>query len=191
MEIQAQVLPPASKLTLVAELIIGAENELPHLTRAHLRNGAGETLATLESPSAVINSHAPLQSLLRAVMASAAGVTQSGARCRLPPRYLREIQEHVDANLDAPLSVIDLSGRIGISPSHFSRCFRQSVGMPPHRYVMQRRVLRAKQLLTQTSLPLSEIALAAGFSDQSHFSRHFHRQTGVPPRAFRRQQVLA
>ncbi len=62
---------------------------------------------------------------------------------------------------------------------------KQTVGMPPHSYILQRRLEQAQQMLRTTKLPLSEIALSLGFSDQSHLARHFRRMTGLPPSAAR------
>jgi AraC-like DNA-binding protein len=105
----------------------------------------------------------------------------------LPPRVLRLIAEYIDSHLDAPLNVDDLASSAGISTSHFSRCFRNSVGLTPHSYVMRRRLLRAQHLLLATNMALSQVALTTGFSDQSHFSRKFHQFMGLPPRSFRLQ----
>jgi AraC family transcriptional regulator len=84
------------------------------------------------------------------------------------------------------LDIEELAGLIRMSSSHFTRSFTKSVGLTPHRYVIQCRVEKARELLTATDLPLTEIALSAGFSDQSHFSRRFQELTGVPPGAYRR-----
>ena len=108
-------------------------------------------------------------------------------RSGLPARMLRSIKEYIDVHLEKDLSVEELASHLGISPSYFSRSFRSSVGLSPHAYVMNRRLLRAQELLTSTELPLIDIALAAGFADQSHFCRRFHQMTGVPPRTFRLQ----
>jgi AraC-like DNA-binding protein len=105
----------------------------------------------------------------------------------LPPRMLRSIQDYIDAHLESALDIDTLAANLGLSVSHFGRCFRKSVGLTPHRYIMRRRVLRAQELLVQTERALADIALTAGFSDQSHFSRRFHQLTGVPPKAFRAQ----
>jgi AraC family transcriptional regulator len=79
-----------------------------------------------------------------------------------------------------------LSSMAGLSPHHFARAFQQSMGMPPHRYLLRRRVEHVEQMLRETQLPLSQIALAAGFADQSHLARHFRRLTGMPPSLARR-----
>jgi AraC-like DNA-binding protein len=98
----------------------------------------------------------------------------------------RRVREYVDAHLSSRLDVHALARIVGLSASHFSRAFQKAVGVPPHRYVVQCRVIRAKELLSTTRLSLTEIALTSGFSDHSHFSRRFHEFTGVAPRDFRR-----
>ena len=72
-----------------------------------------------------------------------------------------------------------------LSAYHFARQFKAATGLPPHRYVIARRVERAKQLLhAGTDLSLAEVALRAGFSDQSQFCQHFKRLVGVTPGQF-------
>ena len=74
----------------------------------------------------------------------------------------------------------------GLSPYHFARQFKTATGLPPHQYVILRRVERAKHLLRAgTGLSLAEVAACAGFSDQSQFSHHFKRLLGVTPRRIR------
>jgi transcriptional regulator GlxA family with amidase domain len=68
-----------------------------------------------------------------------------------------------------------------LSVHHFARAFRQTLGIPPHNYIVQRRVEHAQQLLRNTDLPVSEVAIVAGFTDQSHLARHFRTVTGVSP----------
>src|SRR5271169_6871111 len=68
----------------------------------------------------------------------------------------------------------------------FSRAFRKAVGIPPHRWVIQERITLAKTLLRNAPTPLSEVALACGFSDQSHFTRYFSALVGINPRVWRR-----
>jgi AraC-like DNA-binding protein len=99
---------------------------------------------------------------------------------------LKRVQEHVDANIDSSLEIDVLAGLLRMSVSHFTRSFNRSVGLTPHRYVIQCRVAKARELLTTTDLPLIEIALNIGFSDQSHFSRRFQELVGMPPGAYRR-----
>ncbi len=109
----------------------------------------------------------------------------------LPARILARLKEHIEANIDCSLSMVELASLAGLSASHFARCFRRSVGVPPHAYVKQRRVARARDMLAATNLPVAEIALVLGFSDQSHFTRRFREVTGVPPGAYRFQNRSA
>jgi AraC-like DNA-binding protein len=81
---------------------------------------------------------------------------------------------------------MQLSAIAGLSVFHFARQFKQSAGVSPHYYLVGRRIERAKELLAETDLSLSEIAFATGFSDQSHLTRHFRQMIGAAPGQFRR-----
>jgi len=108
------------------------------------------------------------------------------ARGGLPPGVLRRVRAHVDANLESNIDLADLAAVANLSRCHFARAFKQSVGATPHDYLVQRRLERAQELLADTEMPLAEIALATGFSDQSHFSRRFREHLNASPSAFRR-----
>lgn len=105
----------------------------------------------------------------------------SHSRGGLPPAVTRRVREYIDAHLDENIGLEVLAGLAGLSVHHFARAFRRSVGAPPHGYVLRRRIERACEMLKRTDQPLSEIALAVGFSDHSHFARHFRRHVGVSP----------
>jgi AraC family transcriptional regulator len=90
------------------------------------------------------------------------------------------------ANLEATLRLETMAAIAHLSPYHFARQFKTTTGLSPYQYVIGRRIERAKYLLQKsTELSLAEIALRAGFSDQSHFSFHFKRIVGTTPRRFR------
>jgi AraC-like DNA-binding protein len=107
------------------------------------------------------------------------------AKRGLSQAALQRIEEYIERHLDSALDINQLAAIVRMSCSHFTRSFHKSVGITPHRYVIQNRVMRARELLATTTLPLTEIALTTGFSDQSHFSRRFHEIVGIPPGAFR------
>lgn len=103
----------------------------------------------------------------------------------LPAAALRRVTDHVEENLAQGLTLDEISAVAHMSPFHFSRLFKASTGLSPHRYVVARRVERAKELLTKSGLPLHEVARLVGFTDQSHLAKHFRRQLGVTPKRFR------
>ena len=99
----------------------------------------------------------------------------------LAPARVNRICEYIDSHLQQNIALEVLAEIAQLSVHHFARAFRQSLGIPPHNYIVQRRVEQAQQLLRNTELPLSEIAIVAGFTDQSHLARHFRTITGVSP----------
>ena len=103
----------------------------------------------------------------------------------LPPRVVRRLREHIDSNIDQRISVEALAKLAKLSVCYFVRAFKQSVGVTPRDYLIRRRVKRTMELLSDTDMSLSEIALAAGFADQSHFSNIFRQLTAMTPRGFR------
>jgi AraC-like DNA-binding protein len=103
----------------------------------------------------------------------------------LAPRALRRVQDYIDAHLSEDINVQVLASLVGLSSCYFARAFKQSVGTTPHHYLMERRLRFSKKLLIETELPLAQIAVESGFSDQSHFSRRFRRVFGITPRSFR------
>jgi transcriptional regulator of acetoin/glycerol metabolism len=103
----------------------------------------------------------------------------------LSPAAMRRVREYVDAHLGGSMDLATLAGVAGVSIHHFARGFKQSAGVTPHHYLTQKRVERAQDLLGNTDLSVSEIALAVGFSDQSHLARHFRQMLGVTPGQFR------
>jgi AraC family transcriptional regulator len=110
----------------------------------------------------------------------------------LPRRKLLAVVEYIEENLDASLTLEQMAAVTHLSAYHFARQFKMATGLPPHQYVIARRVERAKQLLQPGgNLSLAEIAVSAGFSDQSHFSQHFKRVVGVTPRQFRKSARTA
>jgi transcriptional regulator GlxA family with amidase domain len=103
----------------------------------------------------------------------------------LPPRAARRVREYIEAHLEENISIQILAQTAGLSMFHFARAFKQSEGVTPHDFVVQRRIRRVQQLLADTTLSLSEIAIASGFSDQSHCTRRFREHIGVTPSYYR------
>jgi AraC-like DNA-binding protein len=107
----------------------------------------------------------------------------------LTPWQLRLAQDTIDASLDGEISLAKMARDCGLSVSYFARAFRYSTGVSPHRWLMQRRVDRAKDLMRATNNPLAEVALACGFSDQSHFTRVFSKVVGTTPSEWRHTKM--
>jgi AraC-like DNA-binding protein len=107
------------------------------------------------------------------------------SRGGLPPRVLRRVREYIAAHLQQNISIQMLADVAGLSMFHFARTFKQSEGVTPHRFLLQSRLRRVQELLANTELPLSQIAIAAGFSDQSHCARRFREFVGITPRRYR------
>lgn len=88
-----------------------------------------------------------------------------------------------------PESVSEMAAACSLTRSHFSRKFRSATGVTPWRYIVMRRITRAKDLLSNTALSIKEVAIAVGFHDPNYFSRLFHQETGLTPTEFRSQRV--
>ena len=104
----------------------------------------------------------------------------------LAPRQLRGAMDMLEADIDGDLSLAAIATECRLSPRHFARAFSQSTGVPPHRWLLQRRVEKAKDLLRNPSLSLLDVARATRFSNQSHFNRSFSAIVGHTPGAWRR-----
>ena len=99
----------------------------------------------------------------------------------LVPAKARRVIDYVEANLASDLRLIELSAVAGISRSHFARAFRNTVGMAPHAFVLQRRLARAVELLAQRGRSIRDVAERCGFADQAHLTRSFKSRFGHPP----------
>jgi AraC family transcriptional regulator len=99
--------------------------------------------------------------------------------------------EYVEERLDAGLTLKQMAAVARLSVYHFTRQFKAATGLPPHQFVILRRVERAKLLLQGRDLSLAEVAALAGFSGQSVFCLHFKRLVGVTPRQFRMSARIA
>lgn len=104
----------------------------------------------------------------------------------LAPWQFRRARDILMSRLDGEIPLDELARECGLSRSHFARAFKRTTGQPPHRWLMERRLERARELLLESKLSLAEIADACGFADQSHFTHRFSAATGVVPSEWRR-----
>lgn len=106
----------------------------------------------------------------------------------LPPHVWRRINDFIQASLADNLSLERLASMAGLSPSHFTRAFRQTTGESPYQYVISSRIARARKLIVGTDMPLGEIAKTVGFSSNSHMTALTRRTLGVTPTDLRRKR---
>jgi AraC family transcriptional regulator len=120
---------------------------------------------------------------------SAAWVARPAARAGggLSGWQLRRGTAFMTEHAAEDLALDDLAALVNLSAKHFARAFRGSTGMPPHRWLIQKRIDRAKAMLAAADSSLAEIALACGFADQSHFTAAFRKSAGLTPGGYRRE----
>src|SRR5882757_9314700 len=106
---------------------------------------------------------------------------ETNLRGGLTPAILRRSIEFMEEHLEN-----ELAREAGLSASHFLRSFRQSTGKTPYQFLLNRRVIRAQDLMRDSRTSLTEVALASGFADQHHLARVFRRMTNVTPSTYRR-----
>jgi len=179
--------PDAVQLQRAATQLAGAPRDYPffaeavvtdpqlahHFVQLHTRLEAGVSVLERESYWLAFLT----QLIVRHADPQRSFVTlQPKAERALLQRALAYLEAHYAANV----SLDELAAQVHLSPYHLLRLFKATFGLPPHAYLTQLRVQRAKQLLN-AGLPITEVALTVGFTDQSHLTRHFKRMIGVPP----------
>jgi AraC family transcriptional regulator len=98
---------------------------------------------------------------------------------------LRRVADYIEARLAEDVSLSDLAAVAGLSTHHFGEAFKTSTGRSPHRYLIERRIRRGKELLLGADRSIAEVALAIGFASHSHFTDNFRKLTGTTPSRFR------
>lgn len=127
-----------------------------------------------------------LVSYLAARYGSAAQTPQLQSQAGLTLAQRRSIEDFVETELASNFGLIDLAALLGYGPDHFSRLFKITFEDSPHQYVLARRIERAKSLLRDDQLKITEIALNCGFSSQAHMTTAFKRHTGTTPANYRK-----
>ena len=127
------------------------------------------------------------------LLATAAG-TEAADRPRvapLPKWRLKRAVDFIEANLSEPVCLADMAASTGLTRMHFAAQFRAATGLPPHEYLLRRRIERAQEMLARSPTPVVEVALQVGFQTQAHFTSVFKRFSGSPPHAWRQLQRQA
>jgi AraC family transcriptional regulator len=105
----------------------------------------------------------------------------------LSRRKLQQVIEYINEHLASDLTIAAIADRVEMSPYHFSRLFKQSVGLSPYQYVMQQRIERSAYLLRTTTLSIAAIAIQVGFSTQNQLTIQFRKFLGITPSNYRKQ----
>lgn len=166
------------------DVLSGADPVVTHLTRLLRQEaGSGHSGSSLyaEAVSTQLGVH-----LLRHY--AACQYREADRSPRLSAAQARRLQEHVDAHLADNLSLEDLAQAAGVGVAALNRLLRATWGTTAHRYVLDRRVERARQLLSRGTLPLKAIAAATGFADQAHMTRTLRDRLGITPGQLRASQ---
>jgi AraC family transcriptional regulator len=127
-----------------------------------------------------------LVSILSQLLIKAGTNLQGDPTIALPQWRLRRVKAYVDAHLGEDIDVVDLAAAAGFSQRHFARSFLREVGETPHRWLMRRRLEKAKELLVSTDQPLCFVADSCGFASQSHLTTVLKQSTGMTPDRWRK-----
>lgn len=164
-------------------------------TKPLIRGTNTDLVATLNKIGRVIDNASPIDhvlldalvGLLRVELgATQKVVDQSRVSGTLTAVQARSISEFIDARLNTRVTLKEMSELLGLSEFHFSRAFKKTFTISPYRYLLARRVERAKELLQQAELGIAEVGAMAGFTSSSQFSKTFQALSGVTPRDFRK-----
>lgn len=128
----------------------------------------------------------PIATLIAAQLLRLDGWAEESVVGALIPSHLNRIVEIIESSLDLPLTVQQLANEVELSPAHFSRSFKRSMGMTPHAFIARRRLQRAADLLKTSDTLATRIAQDCGFSSSSHLSTAFKDAYGLSPREYRR-----
>lgn len=161
------------RLAFQTSRIIRSNAAVAWANRVHLEIHEHDQVSTLAIDGAMM-----------LMMAELVRATIDGAKAR--PRWLRRVEDALDASIASPPSVEELAALAGVHPTHLLRTFRRYQGATISNYVRQRRIQRARVEVAQAKRPLAMIALDAGFADQSHFTRVFKQTFGETPGQYAR-----
>jgi len=146
-----------------------------------------EATASLEKDHAAHDYLARARQLLSRNLIIVQNTTQHQGKQLLAPWQVNRVKQYIEENLETTIKTEELVTLTRLSASYFFRAFKGSFGVPPHAYIVMRRIDRAQRLLVTTNEPLCQIALSVGLNDQAHLSRLFRQQTGRTPGSWRRE----
>jgi AraC-like DNA-binding protein len=177
--------PEAGLLQQAASEAAGRQRGIPYFPEpvirdAHLTRLIRHLHRTLEQSDSHLARQAQFLETLVQLVLRHADDRPSLSPATGPHRAVRQARAYLEAHFTENVTLADLAKIAGLSQFHLTRLFRQALGLPPHAYLTQVRIRKAKGFLT-TGLPIAQVAAETGFTDQSHLTRHFKRIVGVPP----------
>lgn len=177
--------PPAALLEDVATQLADRSRPLPAFGAPVIHDGAaaaalGTLIAALLDGAEPLETHTRFLLTVGDLLRRHAVDRPPCAPVRTMPNAVRRAREYLETHAGRPVALADLSRETGLHPLYLVRVFHRAVGLPPHAYLTQIRVQRAKRRLAAGE-PAATVAAEVGFADQSHLTRHFKRQVGVTP----------
>ncbi len=182
--------PDASLLQNAASEIAGRSRDLPFFPSPVIHDPAMATLlshlhTTLTTSPSTLERQSKLLWTFAHLIMRHADTHLSIRPAAIEQGSVQKVRSYLEVHHTENVSLDQLATLVNLSPFHLLRVFRDSVGLPPHSYLTQVRVMQAKRLIT-TSMPLVEVANAVGFTDQSHLTKHFKALVGVTPGQYAR-----
>jgi AraC-like DNA-binding protein len=177
--------PDGDLLRTVATELAGRERAVPYFIEPVVHDPPLATLlrrlhVLLERSDATLERESQLLAVFAYLLVRHAAERQEPYAVGSEPGRVALARSYLEAHLEENVNLDELARLTNLSPFHLLRLFQRETGLPPHAYLTQVRVSRAKHLLT-AGMPLPQVAQASGFSDQSHLTRHFKRLVGVTP----------
>jgi len=179
------IYPEASLLQNIASELKGRPTHIPDFQAAviddpELAQALKQLHLTLECSESAIEKEEVFNTVLAQLIIRYADERLAPTAIKNQPQSVQRARQYLEANYHYNISLKDLAHHVNLSPFYLSRVFRKMVGLPPHAYLTQLRIQKAKMLL-RLGLPIAQVALNTGFVDQSHLNRHFKRIVGVTP----------
>ncbi|WP_233802623.1 helix-turn-helix transcriptional regulator [Paraburkholderia sp. HP33-1] len=176
---------PIDFIRALADEIAGKPQALPWfepgvIHDADLATRLAHAHRLLEAGDDALAAEAGMLDALSTLLVRYAQTRPASTRVAADDARVARMQERLTGDLVEPVTLAEVAKAAGLSPFHAARLFAQSTGLPPHAWRNQVRLQRALAPL-RAGVPVTEVAAASGFTDQSHFTRHFRRMFGVPP----------
>jgi len=170
--------------SILPESLVGRAVDRPFVEDATLRRRVSAVHDALDSPDGPLEAETRLAFVTERLTDLLRATPEGSDRPPLPPALAEAVRAGLDASLFGRPSLAKIAGAEGVSPSTAARAFRQAFGLPPHQYVLTRRLEAARARILDGQ-PLVDVAADLGFVDQAHLTHRFTRLFGAPPGTFR------